>query len=155
MKTWLEMLLSCESGGRSAEGRIPKPKYLNVYEVEVQHFEAEVSSNKFQMCGRHRMCVTSDDVKFFAVKSSAMANPICFKFKLGVRGCTIDLSDQRIFNLKVGKSTVSGSGVLVMKCNDDEISTSIRDTMYQSMSDIVASSGSSGRGHRYVSITSC
>ena len=49
METWLEMLISCQMGGRSVDGRMLQPKYKHVYEVDVQHFEPDLTSNSFQV----------------------------------------------------------------------------------------------------------
>ena len=38
-----------------------------------------------------------------------------------------------MFKLEIGRSSESGSGVLVMKCNDEEISDNIRAAMYDKM----------------------
>ena len=143
MKIWLDMLISCQMGGRSIEGRIPKPKYDHVYEVEVQHFEPELQSNTFQMSGSHRMVVTSNDVKFFPVGSN---KAICFLIS-SIRGCSIVKANRKLFKLEIGRSSESGSGVLVMKCNDEEISDTIRETMYSGMRAIENNATSSTR-HR-------
>ena len=48
------------------DGRLPKPKYEHVYEVDVQNFEPELITNTFKMIGPYRMVVTTDAIKFFA-----------------------------------------------------------------------------------------
>ena len=48
-------------------------------------------------------------------------------------GCSISKANRRIFKLEIGRSSESGSGVLLMKCNDEEISDTIRETMYAVM----------------------
>jgi len=145
MKTWLEMLISCQMGGRSIEGRIPKPKYDYVYVVDVQHFEPELPSNSFQMSGPYRMVVTSNDVKFFALGSN---QPLCFLIS-SIRGCSISKANRRIFKLEIGRSSESGSGVLLMKCNDEEISDTIRETMYAVMRALIESNANSTASSRH------
>ena len=144
METWLEMLISCQMGGRSVDGRLLQPKYKHVYEVDVQHFEPDLASNSFQMSGPHRMVLTSFDVKFFAVGSY---QPICFLIK-SIRGCKIPLANRRLFKLCIGGSSESGSGDLVMKCADEAISDAIRVTLYDGMRSLENNSNSSlSRNH--------
>lgn len=106
MKTWLEMLISCQMGGRDIEGRIPKPKYEHVFEVDIQQFEPDTSSNTFQMSGSHRMVVAANDVKFFAVGSN---KPMSILIS-SIRGCSISRASRKVFKLEIGKSSESGSG---------------------------------------------
>lgn len=141
MKLWLEMLISCQMGGRDVDGRILKPKYENVFEVDVQQFEAELSSNTFSLSGSHRMVITSNDVKLFAVGSNhCLPIPIS-----SIRGCS---ANRRIFKLEIGKSSESGSGILVMKCKDEEISKTIQQTMYACMRALIDSNPASSRRSR-------
>jgi len=145
METWLEMLISCQMGGRSVDGRLLQPKYKHVYEVDVQHFEPDLASNTFQMSGPHRLVLTSSDVKFFAVGSY---QPICFLIK-SIRGCKIPLANRKLFKLCIGGSSESGSGELVMKCADEAISDAIRVTLYDGMRSLENNSNSSlSRNHR-------
>ena len=56
-----------------------------------------------------------------------------FIFIIFFPGCSISKANRRIFKLEIGRSSESGSGVLLMKCNDEEISDTIRETMYAVM----------------------
>ena len=142
MNTWLEMLNSCHMGGRSigmqknifsmklvlkipnyfSDGRLPKPKYEHVYEVDVQSFQPELNTNTFKMIGPYRMVVTTDAIKFFAVGSD---KPVTFLIK-AIRKCRIPKADPHLFKIDIGRSTESGSGTITFKCADKEISYSIR-----------------------------
>merc|ERR1711963_436598 len=129
MNTWLEMLNSCHMGGRSIDGRLPKPKYEHVYEVDAQSFQPELNTNTFKMIGPYRMVVTTDAIKFFAVGSD---KPVTFLIK-AIRKCRIPKADPHLFKIDIGRSTESGSGTITFKCADKEISYSIRETIYSAM----------------------
>ena len=58
---------------------------------------------------------------------------IVFTVIFSFPGCSISKANRRIFKLEIGRSSESGSGVLLMKCNDEEISDTIRETMYAVM----------------------
>ena len=105
-----------------SDGRLPKPKYEHVYEVDVQSFQPELNTNTFKMIGPYRMVVTTDAIKFFAVGSD---KPVTFLIK-AIRKCRIPKADPHLFKIDIGRSTESGSGTITFKCADKEISYSIR-----------------------------
>lgn len=151
MNTWLEMLNSCHMGGRSIDGRLPKPKYEHVYEVDVQSFQPELVTNTFKMIGPYRMVVTADSIKFFAVGSD---KPITFLIK-AIRKLQIPKAEPNYFKIVIGRSTESGSGTITFKCADKEISYSIRETIYTAMREMQNSTNHNPhRNHRGSSRTS-
>ena len=78
------------------DGRLPKPKYEHVYEVDVQSFQPELNTNTFKMSGPYRMAVTADSIKFFAVGSD---KAITFLIK-AIRKCRIPKGKQKFYDLK-------------------------------------------------------
>ncbi len=157
---WLEMLLSCHLGGRSAEGRIPRPTYEHVFEVNVHDFKPNTAKSKsnstsssnatssssstsktprggghevnpFQSSGNYRVCVTPKEVQFFRVGTK---EPVTYPI-LTIRGILCDKQNKRNIKIEVGRSTVTGSGIIEMKCPDEEISKNMHDTIYQAMND--------------------
>lgn len=73
MEIWLDLLLCCKNGGRSIEGRIARPAFESVWDVDVIGFTPDSSAsgfNGFQMSGRHRLCVIDGFLHFYAMGSS-------------------------------------------------------------------------------------
>ena len=120
MLIWLELLLSCQQGGRSAQGRIAKPIYENMWEVNVKGFKSEKGSNKgfFQMTGPHRLVATDENFKFFELGSD---EPISFAYK-DIKG---HKKQGRTYVIHTGRTTRSGRGEIDVDCKDHHVADQI------------------------------
>uniref|UniRef100_A0A0K2SXT9 Insulin receptor substrate 1 n=1 Tax=Lepeophtheirus salmonis TaxID=72036 RepID=A0A0K2SXT9_LEPSM len=125
LRIWLDLLLSHQQG-RNSNGKIPKPNYEYMWQVKVRNFQPESKNSQFTMTGIHRLCVTSDDVKFFPYGTG---EPIVFPVDC-IRNCgTVN----RHFRLETGRSSVSGPGLLIIECEDREIANNINVRVLSSM----------------------
>ena len=124
MLIWLELLLSCQQGGRSAQGRIAKPIYENMWDVNVKGFKSEKGSNSkfFQITGPHRLVATDDSFKFFELGSE---KPIPFAYK-DIRGHN---TNNRYYYIHTGSVTPSGRGAIEIDCKDHHVSAQIYSTV--------------------------
>ena len=82
MEIWLDLLLCCKDGGRSLEGRIARPNFESVWNVDVIGFTPDsasaTGSAAFQMSGPHRLCVIDGYLHFYPVGSQ---EPITFQMR--------------------------------------------------------------------------
>ena len=124
MLIWLELLLSCQQGGRSAQGRIAKPIYENMWEVNVKGFKSDKGSSSkfFQMTGPHRLVATEDAFKFFELGSD---EPIPFAYK-DIKG---HKNHNRNYIIQTGRMTRSGRGEIEIDCKDHHVSAQIYATV--------------------------
>lgn len=117
LQIWLDSLLS-QQKGRSEDGKIPKPNYEHMWEVNVKQFKPEDYLNTYSMSGTYRLCATPEELRFFATGSDT---PITFKIiNLRSFSCT-----DRRFQLETGRRTPSGSGWLYIRCEDKEIAANL------------------------------
>lgn len=117
LRNWLVQLLSHQKGS-SGDGRIPKPNFENMWQVNVKPFKSEDPLNTFVMSGAHRLCVTESDLKFFPIGTSV---PISFPF-ISLRAFQCN---DRIFQIETGRSAPSGPGTIYVHSDDKEISAKI------------------------------
>ena len=124
MLIWLELLLSCQHGGRSAQGRIAKPIYENMWEINVKGFKSEKSSTSkfFQMTGPHRLVATDDAFKFFELGSD---EPKTFPMK-DIKG---HKNHNRNYIIQTGRMTLSGRGEIELDCKDQAVAAQIYATV--------------------------
>ncbi len=121
LQNWLINLLRLQKGlDGSAEddGKIPRPKFENMWQVNVKGFRAEDEKNHFVMEGPHRLCVTADEIKFFPVGKNTDHS---FQI-ISIRSTTCN---DRMFELHAGRSSLSGAGTLFIHCDDKEISAKV------------------------------
>ena len=124
MLIWLDLLMTCQQGGRSAQGRILKPLYEYMWEVNIKRFKPEKStaSTGFQIAGPHRLVATENTFKFFELGS---AQPIIFAYK-GIRG---HKSHNGNYTIQTGTMSPSGRGEIEIDCKDKRISDQIYETV--------------------------
>ena len=124
MLIWLEVLLSCQRGGRSAHGRIAKPIYENMWEITVKGFTPEKGSTSkfFQMTGPHRFVVTDDAFKFFELGSEE-----CKTFPL--KDISGHGKQHRAYHIRTGRTTLCGRGVIELDCKDQAVANQIYSTV--------------------------
>ena len=124
MLIWLDLLMTCQQGGRSVQGRIVKPIYEYMWEVNVKRFKPEKStaSKGFQMAGPHRLAATENTFKFFELGSD---QPVTFAYK-GIKG---HKSHNRNYIIQTGTISPSGRGEIEIDCKDNCISDQIYETV--------------------------
>jgi hypothetical protein len=155
MLIWLELLLSCQQGGRSAQGRIAKPIYENMWEVNVKGFKSDKGSSSkfFQMTGPHRLVATEDAFKFFELGSD---EPIPFAYK-DIKG---HKNHNRNYIIQTGRMTRSGRGEIEIDCKDHHVSAQIYATFERFTKETIpdkqgkTSSGHHGHFHGRMNSTS-
>ena len=120
MLIWLDLLMTCQQGGRSAQGRIVKPIYEYMWEVNIKRFKPEKStaSKSFQMGGLHRLAATETTFKFFELGS---AKPITFAYN-DIKG---HKSHNRNYTIQTGTMSPSGRGQIEIDCKDNRTSDQI------------------------------
>ena len=128
MLVWLEILLSCQQGGRSKHGRIVRPIYEHMWEINVKGFESENGpySFVFEMAGPRRLVATEDSFKFFEKGS---VEPITFPYK-EIRG---HKHHKRDYIIQTGRLTQSGRGKIYIECKDHYVSAQIYETVSLNM----------------------
>ena len=72
MKIWLSELLDNQKG-RSEDGRVPRPSYEQMWQVDVKEFKPDDAMNTFKMSGPHRFAVTGEDIRLFALGQSTVS----------------------------------------------------------------------------------
>ena len=124
MLLWLEILLCCQQGGRSKHGRIARPIYEHMWEINVKGFEAENGpySFAFEMAGPRRLVATEDAFKFFEMGS---VEPITFPYK-EIRG---HKHHKRDYIIQTGRLTQSGRGKIYIDCKEHYVSAQIYETV--------------------------
>ena len=124
MLIWLEALLSCQHGGRSAQGRIARPIYENMWEITVKNFKPDKGSTSkfFQMTGPHRLVATEDAFKFFELGSY---EPKTFPWK-DIKGHG---KVNRYYHIQTGRMTLSGRGEIELDCKDQAVAAQIYATV--------------------------
>lgn len=126
MLCWLDLLLSCQQGGRSAQGRIARPIYEHMWDVNVKGFKPEKGSSAskfFQMAGPHRLVVSHDAIKFFELGSDdAKTFPI-----KDIKGHGDGKS--RYYKILTGRLTLSGRGEIEVDCRDQTVAGNIYSTV--------------------------
>ena len=124
MFIWLDLLLTCQHGGRSAQGRIARPTYEYMWEVNIKKFKPEKNkaSKGFQMAGPHRLVATKNTFEFFELGS---VQPITFAYK-DIKG---HKSHNRNYIIQTGTVSPSGRGKLEIDCKDNHISAQIYETV--------------------------
>ena len=124
MLIWLDLLLTCQQGGRSAQGRIVKPTYEHMWEVNIKRFKSNKSSTSksFQMAGPHRLAATENTFEFFELGSM---QPISFSYK-DIKG---HKSHNRNYIIQTGTMSPSGRGEIEIDCKDSRISDQIYETV--------------------------
>ena len=124
MLIWLELLLSCQQGGRSAQGRIAKPIYENMWEVNVKGFKSDKGSTSkfFQITGPHRLVATDEAFKFFELGSEE-AIPFAYKDIKGHK------NHNRNYIIQTGRMTRSGRGEIEIDCKDHHVAAQIYATV--------------------------
>ena len=124
MLTWLEILLCCQQGGRSKHGRIARPIYEHMWEINVKGFESENDpySCVFEMLGPRRLVATEDAFKFFEMGS---VEPITFPYK-EIRG---HKHHKRDYIIQTGRLTQSGRGKIYIDCKEHYVSAQIYETV--------------------------
>lgn len=124
MLIWLELLLSCQQGGRSAQGRIAKPIYENMWEVNVKGFKLEKGTNSkfFQITGPHRLVATAEAFKFFELGSD---EPIPFEYK-DIKG---HKNHNKNYLIHTGRLSRSGRGEIEIDCKDHHVASQIYSTV--------------------------
>ncbi|TRY77140.1 hypothetical protein TCAL_04037 [Tigriopus californicus] len=125
LKIWLDHLLSLQKG-RSADGKIPKPNYDQVFPVQVKYFKAEDSSNTYLMSGPHRLCVTPEDLRFFP---QGQLKPVIFRLE-SVRS---HMCSDRMFHFQTGRSSPSGAGTLTLQCDDKDNAVTLNNAANHAM----------------------
>ncbi len=121
LKTWLIHLLRLQKdpdGSTVDDGKIPRPKFENMWQIIVKSFKAEDPQNRFVMEGHYRLCVTEEDLKFFPIGSTT---PLRFEITC-LRSC---LFRDRMFQISAGRGAPSGAGVLGIQCDDAEIAANL------------------------------
>ena len=124
MLIWLDLLVTCQKGGRPAQGRIVKPIYEYMWEVNIKRFKSEKStaSKGFQMAGPRRLVATENTFKFFELGSD---QPITFAYK-DIKG---HKSHNRNYIIQTGTRSPSGRGQIEIDCKDNRISDQIYETV--------------------------
>ena len=125
LRNWLVQLLSHQKGN-VGDGRIPRPNFEKMWQVNVKHFKPEDPLNTFVMSGAHRLCVTKEDLKFFPIGTST---PISFPI-FSLRSCQCN---DRIFQIVTGRSAYSGPGTLFIHSEDKEISANLHRAVHDAM----------------------
>ena len=124
MKIWLELFLSCQQGGRSAHGRIARPTYENMWEVNVNGFtpKKRPAPTFCQMAGPHRMVVTDDAIKFFELGSDS---PKTFDMKEIIAHGKVN----RYYHIHTGPITIYGQGEIRVDCKNKDVADQIYSTV--------------------------
>ena len=124
MLIWLDLLVTCQQGGRSAQGRIVKPIYEHMWEINIKRFKSDKSSTikSFRMAGPHRLAATENTFEFFELGS---IQPISFAYK-GIKG---HKSHKRNYVIQTGTMSPSGRGEIEIDCKDSRVSDQIYATV--------------------------
>eukprot|EP00095_Tigriopus_kingsejongensis_P004631 maker-scaffold291_size219542-snap-gene-1.19 protein:Tk04631 transcript:maker-scaffold291_size219542-snap-gene-1.19-mRNA-1 annotation:"insulin receptor substrate 1" len=125
LKLWLDHLLSLQKG-RSVDGKIPKPNYDHVFPVQVKSFKPEESANTYLISGPHRLCVTSEDLRFFP---QGCLKPVIFRLESVRSHICID----KMFHFQTGRSSPSGAGTLILQCDDRENAGTLNNAVNHAM----------------------
>ena len=98
-----------------------------MWHLLVRSFKPDDPTNTFPLSGEYRLCVTPDELKFFALGSGT---PMVFP-NTSIRNAS---SQDRIFYLEVGRNTPSGAGILTIRCEDKEIAISLNKAVLEALS---------------------
>lgn len=129
LNDWLDQLLTLQQGKHgNIDGRKPVPNYEHMFTVIVKNFTPE--ENNFtqvnHLLGQQRLCVTPNSVMFFPVGSE---NSVEFPHAC-IRGCA---NSDRHFKLETGRNSPTGSGSLVIDCDDKDVTHHLHETMLRAM----------------------
>jgi len=129
LNDWLDQLLTLQQGkAGNIDGKKPVPNFEHMWTVNVKSFSPE--ENNFtrvnHLMGQQRLCVTSDSVMFFPVGSD---HSVEFPHAC-IRCCAYN---DRHFKLETGRNSPSGSGSLLIDCDDKDVTHHLHETMLKAM----------------------
>jgi len=129
LNDWLDQLLTLQQGkSGNIDGKKPVPNFEHMWTVNVKTFTPE--ENNFtrvnHLMGQQRLCVTSDSVMFFPVGSD---HSVEFPHAC-IRCCAYN---DRHFKLETGRNSPSGSGSLLIDCDDKDVTHHLHETMLKAM----------------------
>lgn len=129
LNDWLDQLLTLQQGkAGNIDGKKPVPNFEHMWTVNVKSFSPEVDNFTpvNHLMGQQRLCVTSDSVMFFPVGSDHFVD---FPHAC-IRCCAYN---DRHFKLETGRNSPSGSGSLLIDCDDKDVTHHLHETMLKAM----------------------